>query len=439
MSQEVANVINPSTNNQENNNSVSDHRKIGLDQELFFFDECSPGSCFFLPNGTKIYNKLQKLIKDNYKLMGFQEVMTPNLYKKELWEISGHWQKYKENMFRFEEDNTEYGLKPMNCAGHCVMFKHRVRSYKDLPIRFADFGVLHRNEVSGSLTGLTRVRKFCQDDAHIFCMKSQIKSEMKSCLEFLNKIYGIFGFKFDIELSTRPKEYIGEIDMWNDAENQLREVLDEYYQGKEWKTQEFGGAFYGPKLDIQLMDGNGKKHQCATIQLDFNLPERFDLKYSNDVDNTDQLNAEQSKLDRPVMIHRAIYGSFERFIAILCEHYHGKWPLWLSPRQVMVIPIKSDITSREVNLSISINDYANKIYNDYVSEGFDTDIDLSNHSLNKKIRMAQQNSYNLIVVVGQKELEAGTVSVRQRDNSKLVTMSNEEFISVTKNSIQKFK
>lgn len=262
------------------------------DQELFFFHPFSPGSAFFLPHGARIYNKLVSFIKAEYHHRGFTEVITPNMFNKALWETSGHWQNYKDNMFVFNCDNTDFSLKPMNCPGHCLMFAHRHRSYRELPLRFADFGVLHRNELAGALTGLTRVRRFQQDDAHIFATTDMIESEIKSCLEFMQHVYGIFGFDFKLALSTRPEKFLGEIAVWDKAENALRQVLDafgEYWlvmrllanflcTGKPWTLNPGDGAFYGPKIDIQIMDALKRHHQCATIQLDFQLPIRFNLE-----------------------------------------------------------------------------------------------------------------------------------------------------------------
>eukprot|EP01087_Luapelamoeba_hula_P000675 TRINITY_DN10501_c0_g1_i1.p1 TRINITY_DN10501_c0_g1~~TRINITY_DN10501_c0_g1_i1.p1 ORF type:complete len:607 (-),score=68.43 TRINITY_DN10501_c0_g1_i1:131-1951(-) len=307
-----------------------DHRKVGKEQELFFFHPLSPGSCFFLPHGTRIYNRLLEFLRNEYRNRGFQEVITPNAYSCKLWETSGHWAKYKENMFTFQCDNQDFALKPMNCPGHCLLFGHRSRSYRELPLRVADFGVLHRNELSGALTGLTRVRRFQQDDAHIFCMPSQIEAEITSCLGFMQHVYGIFGYEFDLELSTRPENFLGEVELWNKAEAQLKAVLEAF--GKPWILNPGDGAFYGPKIDIHIRDALRRSHQCATIQLDFQLPIRFELEYM-----TGEVGAE---VERPVMIHRAILGSVERMFAILVEHTGGKWPFWLSPRQVIIIPIE---------------------------------------------------------------------------------------------------
>lgn len=294
----------------------------------------------------------------------------------------------------------------MNCPGHCLIFNHQDRSYRELPLRFADFGVLHRNESSGALTGLTRVRKFCQDDAHIFCMQDQVSSEIKSCLEFMKFVYDLFGFTFDLELSTRPDHYIGHIDVWNKAENSLKLALDDF--GAPWKINPGDGAFYGPKIDIHLKDAFGKSHQCATIQLDFNLPQNFKLKYR---DNTDNYQV-------PVMIHRAIFGSMERFIAVLSEHNSGKWPLWLSPKQVVVCSV-----------SKHYNEYASLIYEQLIDEGFDTELNISDDTLSKKILWAQSQSFNYIVIVGQKELNSKTVSVRLRDQSTSKSVSMVELLN----------
>uniref|UniRef100_A0A8C7XWX1 threonine--tRNA ligase n=1 Tax=Oryzias sinensis TaxID=183150 RepID=A0A8C7XWX1_9TELE len=254
-----------------------DHRKLGREQDLFFFHELSPGSCFFLPKGAFIYNTLIEFIRSEYRNRGFQEVVTPNIYNSKLWVTSGHWQHYSENMFSFEVEKETFALKPMNCPGHCLVFDHRPRSWRELPLRMADFGVLHRNELSGALTGLTRVRRFQQDDAHIFCSMDQIEEEIKGCLHFLRAVYDVFGFTFKLNLSTRPEKFLGEPEMWDQAEKQLENSLNEF--GEKWVLNPGDGAFYGPKIDIQIKDAIGRYHQCATIQLDFQLPIRFNLAY----------------------------------------------------------------------------------------------------------------------------------------------------------------
>nr|XP_035159568.2 threonine--tRNA ligase 2, cytoplasmic isoform X2 [Callithrix jacchus] len=372
-----------------------DHRKIGKEQELFFFHDLSPGSCFFLPRGAFIYNTLVDFIREEYHKRDFTEVLSPNMYNSKLWEASGHWQHYSENMFTFEIEKDTFALKPMNCPGHCLMFAHRPRSWREMPIRFADFGVLHRNELSGTLSGLTRVRRFQQDDAHIFCTVEQIEEEIKGCLQFLQSVYSTFGFSFQLNLSTRPENFLGEIEMWNEAEKQLQNSLMEF--GEPWKMNPGDGAFYGPKIDIKIKDAIGRYHQCATIQLDFQLPIRFNLTYvSKDGDDK----------KRPVIIHRAILGSVERIIAILSENYGGKWPFWLSPRQVMVIPVGP-----------TCEKYALQVSSEFFEEGFMADIDLDHScTLNKKIRNAQLAQYNFILVVGEKEKINNAVNVRTRDN-----------------------
>ncbi|XP_043929381.1 threonine--tRNA ligase 1, cytoplasmic [Protopterus annectens] len=372
-----------------------DHRKLGKEQDLYFFHDLSPGSCFFLPKGAYIYNTLIEFIRSEYRKRGFQEVITPNVYNSKLWQTSGHWQHYSENMFAFEVEKETFALKPMNCPGHCLMFDHRPRSWRELPLRLADFGVLHRNELSGALSGLTRVRRFQQDDAHIFCTVDQIVSEIKNCLDFLRTVYDVFGFTFKLNLSTRPEKFLGEIEMWNQAEKQLEASLNEF--GEKWELNPGDGAFYGPKIDIEIKDAIGRYHQCATIQLDFQLPVRFNLTYvSHDGDDK----------KRPVIIHRAILGSVERMIAILTENYGGKWPLWLSPRQVMVIPVGP-----------SCDEYAQKVCQQFHDAGIMSDVDLDpGCTLNKKVRNSQLAQNNFILVVGDKEKNSGTVNIRTRDN-----------------------
>ncbi|XP_044132345.1 threonine--tRNA ligase 1, cytoplasmic [Bufo gargarizans] len=372
-----------------------DHRKIGREQELFFFHELSPGSCFFLPKGAFIYNQLIGFIRQEYRKRGFQEVVTPNVYNSKLWQTSGHWQHYSENMFSFEVEKEIFALKPMNCPGHCLMFDHRPRSWRELPLRMADFGVLHRNELSGALTGLTRVRRFQQDDAHIFCAMEQIEEEIKSCLDFLRAVYDVFGFTFKLNLSTRPEKFLGDIEVWNQAEKQLENSLNEF--GEKWVLNPGDGAFYGPKIDIQIKDAIGRYHQCATIQLDFQLPIRFNLTY---------VSPDGDDKKRPVIIHRAILGSVERMIAILTENYGGRWPLWISPQQVMVVPVGP-----------TCDDYAQKVREQFHHAGLMADVDLDHGStLNKKIRNAQLTQYNFILVIGEKEKASNTVNIRTRDN-----------------------
>lgn len=383
-----------------------DHRKIGKEQELFFFHELSPGSCFFLPHGTRIYNSLLEFLREEYWKRDYQEVITPNMYNAKLWETSGHWANYKDNMFTFEVEKDQYGLKPMNCPGHCLLFGHRERSYRELPWRVADFGVIHRNEFSGALTGLTRVRRFQQDDTHIFCTPDQVKQEIHGLFDFLKQVYGIFGFTFKLKLSTRPDKYVGDLDTWNNAENQLQTALEEFTAagGSQWELNPGDGAFYGPKIDITISDALRRDFQCATIQLDFQLPQRFKLEYTTgEAANAD--GKEVSHYARPVMIHRAIFGSLERFIAILTEHFAGRWPFWLSPRQVLVIPVM-----------VAAYDYAAEVQKLLRAEGFHCDVDLSGNTMPKKIRTGQLQGYNFVFVVGAEEQNARAVNIRNRDD-----------------------
>lgn len=387
--------------------ALRDHRKIGPEQELYFFNpDVSPGCCFFLPHGTRIYNKLMDFIRVEYRRRGFQEVITPNVFNVSLWKTSGHYENYKENMFLFNCEDQEFGMKPMNCPGHCMMFKHSLHSYRDLPLRMADFGVLHRNEFSGALSGLTRVRRFQQDDAHIFCRENQIEQEVTAALDFLNFVYGKFGFEFELNLSTRPEKFLGELSQWDEAEKALANCLDKF--GKEWKLNPGDGAFYGPKIDIRLTDALKRKHQCATIQLDFQLPRRFELQYK----------AEDGTMHFPVIIHRAVLGSLERMIAVLTEHTGGKWPLWISPRQVIVVPIAPTYI-----------EYAVKVRDMFFQAGFFADVDDSNDQFKKKIAMAQVQQYNFILVVGEEEVNANAVNIRSRDNRVLGMKSIADFIT----------
>lgn len=391
-----------------------DHRRIGKEQELFMFHDLSPGSCFWLPHGTRIYNTLQEYIKSEYRKRGFQEVITPNMYNSKLWETSGHWANYKDDMFTLNVDKETFALKPMNCPGHCLMFGSRDRSYKELPLRFADFGVIHRNEASGALSGLTRVRRFVQDDAHIFCRPEQIEDEMVKCFDFLQSVYGKFGFTFKMELSTRPEKFLGEIKTWDEAEKRLASALDRVVPG-QWELNPGDGAFYGPKIDITISDAMRRQHQCATIQLDFQLPQRFNLEYK-----TPQGAAEADKhTESPVMIHRAIVGSLERFIAILIENFAGKWPFWLSPRQVLVVPVTG-----------SVYGYAEQVRQKLWDAGFFADVDLSDNTLNKKIRNGELAQYNFVFVVGHEEQETESVNVRNRDTDPTVAKGKTETIKL---------
>ncbi|KAH0670824.1 hypothetical protein KY290_026245 [Solanum tuberosum] len=398
-----------------------DHRELNKKQELFYFDPMSPGSCFFLPHGARICNKLLEFLKNEYWKRGYEEIWSPDIYKMQLWETSGHAAKYKENMFVFEIDDKaveQFGLKPMNCPGHCKVFGHRVRSYRELPLRLADFGALHRNEASGALTGLTRLRQFHQDDAHIFCRESQIKDEVKGVLDFISYVYTIFGFSnVDFKLSTRPEQYIGNLQSWKKAEDALAEALNEF--GKPWEINKGDGAFYGPKIDISVSDAMKRNLQCATLQLDFQLPERFNLLY---VAENDQIR------ERPVMIHRAILGSVERMFAILLEHYKGKWPFWLSPRQAIICPVSNKSQA-----------YAFEIWKQLHDARYHVDIDVSDKTVGKKVREAQLVQYNYILVVGEEEAKNGQVSVRVRDKRDHQVMTVDELLDQFKDMVASFQ
>jgi len=387
-----------------------DHRVVGPQQELFFFHPLSPGSCFFLPHGARIYNALVELIKEKYWEFEYHEVITPNIYNFELWKTSGHAAHYKDAMFAFQCEKEEFGMKPMNCPGHCLMFRERIRSYRELPLRLADFGVLHRNELSGALSGLTRVRRFQQDDAHIFCRPEQIQEEVLGFLRLMDSVYATFGLTYEANLSTRPEGFLGEPALWDRAEGALTAALDAF--GKPWALNPGDGAFYGPKIDITVFDALRRKFQCATVQLDFQLPIRFNLLYATDkpaqageAGLEAGADGESAARERPVIIHRACLGSVERMLGILTEHYAGKWPLWMSPRQVMVVPVGAAFVP-----------YAAEVRARLRRDRLHVDVDASDRKMQKKVREAQLEQYNYILVVGAEETESRTVNVRSRDN-----------------------
>ncbi len=383
-----------------------DHRKIGQQLQLFQSHEWSPGSPFLLPKGTIIYNELQKLIREEYWKRGYDEVITPQLFNKALWELSGHWAHYRENMFTLEVDEEEFSLKPMNCPAHVLIFKSRTRSYKDLPLRFAEFTFLHRNEVRGTLGGLTRVRKLSQDDAHIFCTPEQIKEEIKGTLEFVKKIYDeIFGFKYEVTLSTKPEKAMGADELWEKAENSLKKGLEELKISYTIKPGE--GAFYGPKIDIDVKDVLNRNWQLATIQLDFQMPLRMEAEY----------DGEDNKKHTCVMIHRAILGSFERFIGVLTEHFAGKFPVWLSPEQIRVLSV-----AERFNIS------ARKLTDRFRAHGIRAMLDDSAETINKKVRNAQLEQVNYMLVFGEKEERGSELMIRTRENN-VTTATEQDFTS----------
>jgi threonyl-tRNA synthetase len=386
------------------------------------FHDLSAGSAFWLPHGARIYNKLIDFIRSHLWKRGYDEVITPNIFNLDLWHKSGHALHYKDAMFCFDVEGQEWAMKPMNCPAHCLMFGGQIRSYRDLPIRFADFGVLHRNELSGALTGLTRVRRFQQDDGHIFCREDQIKSEVLGALDFMKSVYETFGMSYKLELSTRPAKALGEIELWNRAEAALAEAMNEFVGQGNWRENPGDGAFYGPKIDIKVMDAMERVHQCATIQLDFQLPIRFDLKYTTDS------KEEGKQFARPIIVHRAMLGSVERMFAVLCEHWGGKWPLWISPRQVMLIPVHAQF-----------NDYCEEVRQLLRNEGFYADMDASKATFQKKVRNAQIAQYNFQLVVGEAEVNNRSVNIRTRENQVEGEKKLEEMIAMLKQLVAEHK
>ncbi|MBI4441408.1 threonine--tRNA ligase [Candidatus Woesearchaeota archaeon] len=370
-----------------------DHRKLGQELDLFMTHEVSPGCAFFLPDGTIIYNELLSFLRAEYFARSYHEVITPVLFDKQLWETSGHWQHYKENMFLTTVEGREFSLKPMNCPSHALIYKSQTRSYRELPLRLADFGVLHRNELSGVISGLTRVRKFQQDDSHIYCMAEQVEAEIVALFAFIKRVYAeVFNFEYRMELSTRPEKFLGEVAMWDKAESLLQSLLEK--NKIPYKINPGDGAFYGPKIDLHVKDAIGRSWQLATIQLDFNQAERFDLSYEG----------ADGRKHRPVVIHRAILGSLDRFIGVLIEHFAGKFPLWLSPVQAILLPV----ADRHIP-------YAEKVASLLRSAGLRVTIDTRTESVPKKVRDAQIRKYPLMLTVGDKEEAAETVAVRTLD------------------------
>jgi threonyl-tRNA synthetase len=370
---------------------LRDHRRLGRELDLFHFSDVSPGSPFWHPRGMVIWNELTTLWRELNRERGYQEVRTPILYNVEVWKRSGHWEAYRENMYFTEVEAGEFGIKPMNCPGHVNIFGDERRSYRDLPLRLAEQGLVHRHEPSGTLHGLMRVRHITQDDAHIFCTHEQIEDEVIGCLELAQAIYGIFQLDLRIELSTRPEKRIGADELWDAAEASLHGALER--AGVEYQLNEGDGAFYGPKIDLHMTDSIGRSWQMGTIQLDFQMPERFGITY------TGEDNAEHT----PAMIHRALFGSFERFIGILIEHYAGAFPVWLAPVQALVIPVAD-----------RHNDYARQVVAELNAAGLRAEADTRGESVGKKIAEAERQKMPRILVVGDREVESGQVSVRRR-------------------------
>ena len=395
----------------------NDHRKIGKELDLFWFHEWSPGSPFFLPKGTVIYNQLQKFLREEYAKRGYDEIITPQMFNKELWKLSGHWQHYRENMFILDVDNTEFSLKPMNCPSHILMFKSKARSYRELPLRIADFCYLHRNELRGVLGGLTRVRKFSQDDAHIFCTEEQTSEELNNLISFARHVYeDVFGFPMSAKLSTRPDKYMGEPEVWEKAERRLEDVLKK--NGMDYGLSIGEGAFYGPKIDVFCKDALGREHQLVTIQLDFQMPKRMKAEYEGN----------DGKKHVAVMIHRALIGSFERFMGLLIEHYAGKFPLWISPVQIRILTVAD-----------RFNDHADKLAEKCRARNLRVEMDKKSESISHKVREAQLQKINYVVVIGEKEVDGNSVTVRLRDSQKIISMSVEDFLSAMEDEVKSKK
>jgi len=395
-----------------------DHRKLGNELKLWTFDESiGAGLPIWLPNGARLRSKLEAILYQAHRKRGYEPVRGPELLKSEVWKISGHYDNYGENMYftkinEGDEEHpkiVEYGIKPMNCVGHIKIYQSELRSYKDLPLKFFEYGVVHRHEMSGALHGLFRVREFTQDDAHIFCMPQQIKENVLEVLGFVDDIMKSFGFNYELEISTKPKKAIGSDEIWEIATKGLKEALDE--NGISYGIDEGGGAFYGPKIDIKIKDSLKRKWQCGTIQVDFNLPERFELEY------TDKNNQKQ----RPVMIHRAILGSFERFIGILTEHTAGEFPFFIAPIQVIIIPISDNHL-----------EYSNHIKNKLLDLQIDSIVLNKNESLNKKIRIAEKQRVPLIVVIGDEEVQNKTIALRDRRKKEKLNLKEDEFYNLLK-------
>ena len=391
-----------------------DHRKLGRELGLFTFHHWAPGAPFWLPKGALLYGLLSEYMRGRLAAGGYQEVRTPLVFNKQLWETSGHWEHYRENMFLVESEQEPFGLKAMNCPGHMLIFASQVRSYRDLPLRFADQGVLHRQEASGVLSGLTRVRQFAQDDAHCFVAEEQIGAEVERLLRLVDGVYADFGLRYTTELSTRPEDHLGDVATWDRAEAQLRQALEA--SGRPFAISEGEGNFYGPKIDFHVMDAIGRKWQCATIQLDYQLPQRFNLKYMGS-DNAEH---------RPVVIHRAIFGSFERFIALLIEHYAGGFPLWLAPVQAVVLPI----ADRHA-------EYADTVREQLAAAGLRVELDARQEKIGYKIREAQLGKVPYMLVAGDREAAAGTIAVRTRGGGDQGAQPVGAFIAAALDEIQR--
>ena len=390
-----------------------DHRKLGSEMKFFTFDDSvGVGLPIWLPNGSRLRSRLEHKLYRTHRLRGYEPVRGPEILKSDAWKISGHYTNYKENMYFTTIDEQEYGIKPMNCVGHIKVYQSEIRSYRDLPLKFFEYGVVHRHEKSGVLHGLFRVREFTQDDAHLFCMPNQIKENVYEILDFVDKIMNAFGFSYEMEISTKPTKAVGDDEVWEIATKALKDALDE--KGLKYGIDEGGGAFYGPKIDIKITDALKRKWQCGTIQVDFNLPARFNLEYID----------ENNERKQPVMLHRAILGSFERFIGILLEHTAGELPFWIASTQVVIIPIN------DTHL-----DYAKEIYAKLLDMNIDSEIFSKNDTLNKKIRNAEKQRVPMIIVLGDNEVANKGVALRDRRAREQKDMSLDEFYSLVQTKL----
>lgn len=394
-----------------------DHRKIGNEMELFMFNEkAGAGLPFWLPKGARLRNKLEAILHKAHRMRGYEPVRGPEILKSDMWHTSGHYACYGENMYLTTVDGQEYGLKPMNCIGHIKIFKSSGKSYRDLPLRYYEYGTVHRHEKSGVLHGLLRVREFAQDDAHIFCTPDQIKGVILEVVEFVDTVMKLFGFEYSMEVATKPEKAIGDDDVWELATQGIKDALTE--NGLPFDIDEGGGAFYGPKIDVKITDALGRKWQCGTVQVDFNLPSRFDAEYVD----------EENNRKNPVMIHRAILGSFERFIAILTEHYAGEFPFFLAPVQVIFIPIAESHVA-----------YANKLKAELLFADIDADVYDKNESLNKRVRTAEKQRVPYVVIIGDEEVENKTVAIRDRRAKEQYNLTQDEFMVKLTKELQKGK
>ncbi|MGE6345970.1 threonine--tRNA ligase [Bacillus mycoides] len=393
------------------------HRKLGSELELFMFSEEAPGMPFYLPKGQIIRNELEAFLREIQNEYNYQEVRTPFMMNQELWEKSGHWGHYKDNMYFSEVDHKSFALKPMNCPGHMLMFKNKLHSYRELPIRMCEFGQVHRHEFSGALNGLLRVRTFCQDDAHLFVTPEQIEDEIKSVLAQIDYVYKTFGFEYEVELSTRPEDSMGDDKLWEQAELALENVLQSL--NYKYRLNEGDGAFYGPKIDFHIKDALNRSHQCGTVQLDFQMPEKFDLNYID----------ENNEKRRPVVIHRAVLGSLDRFLAILIEHFGGAFPAWVAPVQVKVIPVSNAVHEQ----------YANSIADKLAQAGIRVERDIRDEKLGYKIREAQMQKVPYVLVIGDKEMESEAVNVRKYGEEKSEVVELDAFVESMKEEIKNRK